>query len=200
MNKKYKNGIHCRGGDGHRRRGPSSYGMQNSDLIFKSLGLQLGGAFLDLGCGPGDYSIHAARDVGESGKVHAYDCNDSVLEQVRIQAMDNGLKNITTFLGDMTEILPFENCSVDICFMGTSLHCMDLNKCGNSLFKEVRRVLKPSGQVAVLECKKENADFGPPMHMRISGDKLRAVAESLGFIEAKYVDFGFNYLICFAKN
>jgi len=199
MNKEHKSGMHCHGGHGHRRRGPTSYGMHDSSLVFKTLKLQNGETFLDLGCGPGDYSVHAASDVGESGKVYAFDSNATMLEQVRTQAVENGLKNISTHLGDMTGPLPFENKSVDICLMSTSLHCMNLDECGPAIFKEISRVLKDLGQVAILECKKEKTDFGPPLHMRISGEELKAVAEPLGFTESEYVDLGFNYLICFTK-
>ncbi|TIH15887.1 methyltransferase domain-containing protein [Marinifilum sp. JC120] len=199
MNKEHKTGIRCHGGHGRHRRGPTSYGMHDSNQVFKALALQDGNVFLDLGCGPGDYSIHAAGDVGTSGRVYAFDSNNAMLEQVKLQAEENGLKNISTSLGDMTGKLPFEDDSVDTCFMSTSLHCMSLEEYGKSIFAEVRRVLKVSGEVAVLECKKERTEFGPPLHMRISGDELKTVLGPLGFTESKYVDLGFNYLICFTK-
>ncbi|NDV23356.1 class I SAM-dependent methyltransferase [Desulfovibrio sp. JC022] len=199
MNKEHKAGKHCHGGHGRHRRGPTSYGMHDSSLVFKTLALQDGNVFLDLGCGPGDYSIHAGLEVGPSGRVYAFDSNNVMLEHVKLQAEENGLKNVSTYLGDMTGKFPFEDGSVDTCFMSTSLHCMNLEEYGESVFTEVRRVLKTSGQVAVLECKKERTDFGPPLHMRISGEELRVLIEPLGFTELHYIDLGFNYLICFRK-
>ncbi|NDV26790.1 class I SAM-dependent methyltransferase [Desulfovibrio sp. JC010] len=198
MNKEHHPGMRCKGG--HHRRGPTSYGMHDSNLVFKTLGLQTGSIFLDLGCGPGDYSVHAACDVGPSGRVYALDSNGSMLEQVKAQALDNGLRNIRTFLGDMTGRLPFEDSSVQTCFMSTSLHCMSLDEYGEAIFSEIHRVLESGGQLAVLECKKEKTDFGPPLHMRISGEELKAVLGPLGFTESNYIDLGFNYLICFTKD
>ncbi|WP_419781806.1 class I SAM-dependent methyltransferase [Maridesulfovibrio sp.] len=197
MNKEHRPGIRCKGG--HHRRGPTSYGMHDSSLVFKTLDLAEGQTFLDLGCGPGDYSMHAARDVGPSGMVHAFDSNGAMLEQVRIQALDHGLENISTHLGDMTGLLPFDDSSVDTGFMSTSLHCMSLEEYGRRIFAEVGRVLKTGGQLAVLECKKEKTEFGPPLHMRISAEELKAVVDPLGFKESAYADLGFNYLICFTK-
>lgn len=198
MNKEQNSVMRCKGG--HHRRGPTSYGMHDSNLVFNTLSLRSGYVFLDLGCGPGDYSIHAGADVGPNGKVYAFDSNSSMLEQVRIQAVDNGLENISTFLGEMTEVLPFDDNSVDTCFMSTSLHCMSLDEYGNRIFSEVARVLKSGGQLAVLECKKEKTNFGPPLHMRISEGEIKEVVGPLGFLETKYVDLGFNYLICFNKD
>lgn len=199
MNKEHKNGMHCHGGHGRNGRGPTSYGMHDSNLVFKTLKLKSGDVFLDLGCGPGDYSIHAARDVGSLGRVNAFDSNKRMLDQVMAKTIEQGFRNVCTHHGDMTDPLPFADNSVDTCFMSTSLHCMNLDECGAGIFKEVDRILKGSGQVAVLECKKERLDFGPPLHMRISAEDIKTVVEPLGFAESAYLDLGFNYLICLSK-
>jgi hypothetical protein len=39
--------------------------------------------------------------------------------------------------------------------------------------KEVKRILKPKAQLAVINIKKENTPFGPPMEMRSSPEELR---------------------------
>ncbi|WP_035074643.1 class I SAM-dependent methyltransferase [Maridesulfovibrio zosterae] len=197
-NYKSENSCKCRhGGD---KRGPTSYQMHDSNLVFEALELKNGDVFFDMGCGPGDYSIHAAKDLGIAGTVYALDSNISMLKTVDNKAITNGLSNIQTVYGDMTGVLPFEDESVDTCFMSTSLHCMDLQKCGTAIFKEVERILKPSGQVAVIECKKEKVDFGPPVHMRISAEDLKSVVQPLGFYVTSYLNLGFNYMIQFKKN
>ncbi|WP_291325513.1 class I SAM-dependent methyltransferase [Desulfovibrio sp. UCD-KL4C] len=196
-NYKSENNSKCRHG-GHKR-GPTSYQMHDSNLVFEVLGLKNGDVFFDMGCGPGDYSIHAGKVIGIAGTVYALDSNISMLKTVDNKAATNGLSNIQTVYGDMTGVLPFEDESVDTCFMSTSLHCMDLQKCGTAIFKEVERILKLSGQVAVLECKKERVDFGPPLHMRISAEDIKSVVQPLGFSQYAYLDLGFNYMITLKK-
>ena len=66
----YPVGHHSSQGTG---RGPSSFWMHDSKTVFGALGLKPGETFLDLGCGPGDYAMAAAKIVGPSGTVIAFD-------------------------------------------------------------------------------------------------------------------------------
>ena len=189
----------CHGKHKRDKRGPTSYKMHNSELVFEKLALTEGTIFLDLGCGPGDYSVHAAKDIGATGKVYALDREARMLEEVSKLASSNGLTNIEAISADMTLPLPFKAQSVDYCFISTALHCIDLGKHGSALFKEINRVLKDSGQLAILECKKERADYGPPYHMRISAEEIKAVTTPLNFAETGYIDLGCNYLLQLSK-
>ncbi|WP_321402577.1 class I SAM-dependent methyltransferase [Maridesulfovibrio sp.] len=202
MNKENHTETRCNGGHGHHGRhgrGPSSFWMQDPDMVFMGLALKNGTTFLELGCGPGDYCIRAAQTIGPEGMVYGLDSNVQRLTELDNQAKKEGFKNIRAVLGDMLGELPFEDDSVDFCLMSTSLHCVNLELEGHGVFKEIRRVLKFSGQVAVLECKKEKSDFGPPLHMRISDTDIKTVAEPLGFSELMYMDLGYNYLIRLKK-
>lgn len=189
----------CHGKHKRDTRGPTSYKMHNSELVFERLALTEGTVFLDLGCGPGDYSVHAAEDIGATGKVYALDCHARMLEEVSKLASSKGLSNIEAISGDMTRPLPFDAQSVDYCFISTALHCINLTKHGSALFKEINRVLKDSGQLAILECKKEKADYGPPLHMRISAEEIKSVTAPLNFTETGYIDLGCNYLLQLKK-
>lgn len=50
--------VHEKGGHG---RGPSSFRMHDPRKVFNALALERGDVFLDLGCGPGEYAMEAAR-------------------------------------------------------------------------------------------------------------------------------------------
>ena len=172
-------------GPGHRRgKGPSSFWMQDPDIVFRELNLKEGDTFLDIGCGTGDYTIRAATEVGRNGTVFAADIQE-------------GLENIQAFVNDIQNPLPFENNSIDVCFISTVLHSLDLNKVGPLLFREIKRVLKQDGRLAIIECNKENLTFGPPIHMRISADEIEKIVLSYGFVQISHVDLGFNYLVTF---
>lgn len=68
------------------RRGPSSYWMHDPEVVFDSLTLKEGDCFLDLGCGPGDYSIKASKLAGDSGVVYALDKTPSMIEALKVEA------------------------------------------------------------------------------------------------------------------
>lgn len=183
--------------NGHERRGPSSFWMQDPELIFNELKLQEGDYFLDIGCGTGDYSLHAAKIIGNSGQVYALDVQDELITNLKEKTSREGLKNIRALISDIAHPLPVEDKSVDICFISTVLHSVDLSRHGEQLFNEIRRVLKPDGRLVIIECKKEDLSRGPPLEMRISSDELENIVERYGFLKINLFDLGFNYLILF---
>jgi hypothetical protein len=65
------------------------------------------------------------------------------------------------------------------------------------LFKKIQRILKPSGRLAIIECKKEKQPFGPPMHLRISPQEMEASLSPIGLKKIDYQDLGYTYLIQF---
>lgn len=183
--------------NGHERRGPSSFWMQDPELIFNELKLQEGDYFLDIGCGTGDYSLHAAKIIGNSGQVYALDVQDELITNLKEKTSREGLNNIRALISDIAHPLPVEDNSVDICFISTVLHSVDLSRHGEQLFNEIRRVLKPDGRLVIIECKKEDLSRGPPLEMRISSDELENIVERYGFLKINLFDLGFNYLILF---
>ncbi|WP_421907862.1 class I SAM-dependent methyltransferase [Methanolacinia petrolearia] len=190
----------CRTGerDHHRGRGPTSFWMQDPKLIFTELDLKHGDVFLDLGCGTGDYSICAAEEVGESGIVYAADINRNLIDDLLENSGQLGLNNIKGVISDIHETLPFEDSSIDVCLISTVLHSVDLENCGKALFTEIARILKPQGRLFVIECKKEETGFGPPLQMRLSPEAIKSYASSCGLNWISMTDLGYNYMIRFS--
>lgn len=171
--------------------------MQDPAIIFRELNLQPGDVFLDLGCGTGDYSIRAAEEVGKGGVVLATDVRTDLLDRLAERAKKAGLNTIRTVAGDIRNPLPFGDASVDVCFISTVLHATDLQTIETVLFPEIRRIVKPAGRLAVVECKKEEMPFGPPLYMRISPDELERHVSLYGFEKTGLVDLGYNYMMMF---
>lgn len=65
------------------------------------------------------------------------------------------------------------------------------------MFREFHRVLRPGGTLAVLECKKVEANFGPPLHSRLAESDVRTLVEPHGFRHADTLDTGHANLIRF---
>ncbi|MCX6558240.1 MAG: class I SAM-dependent methyltransferase [Candidatus Aminicenantes bacterium] len=59
--------------------------------------VKAGMAVLDLGCGPGFFTVEMARLVGKSGKVVAVDLQQGMLEKARKKMVDAGLGDRVTF-------------------------------------------------------------------------------------------------------
>lgn len=191
----------CMGHHGHRKGAPSSFFMHDSKLVFKKLGLKEGDVFLDLGCGKGDYSLAAAEAVGRTGTVYALDIQQEFIENLKSETASRNLANVVTIRHDIRLPIPVLDDSIDVVFISTVLHMFRSTGTGSyeNLFDEIRRVLKPGGQLAIIECKKEATPFGPPIEMRVSPEELESELNPMGFGKSGLVDLDRNYLIQFCN-
>jgi ubiquinone/menaquinone biosynthesis C-methylase UbiE len=180
------------------RGGPSSFALHDPRVVFRSLGLKKGDAFLDLGCGPGEYSLWAAEVVGSTGSVLAIDINARFINGLIAEARIRGLTHLTGRTADLRldPILATDR-SIDVCLLAAVLHLFDLHGEVGDLLREVRRVLRSGGRLGILNCKKEPQPYGPPLHVRQSPDEVEAAAEMCGYRRSCYRDLGGNYLLVF---
>ena len=181
---------------GHKGK-PTSFWMHDPEVIFKELKLSEGDCFLDIGCGVGDYSIYAAKIIGDSGMVYALDRVEKLIDELKEKAESMKLNNIEAIAADITIPLPVKDNCVDVCLVATVLHAIGLAN-GKKLFEEIHRVLKPSGRMVTIDCSKKDDSFGPPIEMRLSPEDIEAMAAQCGFAKVGQVDLGFNYMIQFA--
>jgi len=73
--------------------------------ILKEAGMHSGMTVLDFGCGPGGFSVAAARLVGRKGRVYALDIHPLAIRWIQCRAAREHLDNIQTIFGtSMTEV------------------------------------------------------------------------------------------------
>lgn len=188
----------CRGTAPVRKGyGPTSFWLQDPKAVFDHLALQEGTVLVDAGCGAGEYSLFAADLLGEKGRVIALDTVKTSIEQLNVLALEEGKTNVTGYVCDITAPLPLETGSVDVLMLSTVLHIKSVRDQAESMFSEFKRALRPDGILAVLECKKEEANFGPPLHSRLSAEDVEALAAPCGFERHSELLLEHTYLACF---
>ena len=181
-----------------KKRGTSSFNMHDSMLVFEKMNLKKGDIFVDLGCGAGEYSLHAAGIVGAQGKVYAVDVYRETLDMLNEEAAGLELNNLETIENDICNAIELKDNSADICLISTVMHAHKVSEKCKNLFPEIVRILKPDRQLSIIECKKEERPFGPPLHMRISPEELEKGVSPYGFEKTSYVDLGYNYMMLFS--
>ncbi len=106
---------------------------------------------LDVAGGTGDLAIKMAAMVGDKGHVVLSDINEAMLEQGRRRLIDEGIVgNVSCVLAD-AEHLPFEDDQFDVVTVAFGLRNVT-NK--DAALRAMHRVLKPGGQLLVLEFSK----------------------------------------------
>jgi ubiquinone/menaquinone biosynthesis C-methylase UbiE len=132
----------------------------------KATGLKPGQNILEIGCGPGFFTIPAANITGKKGFVYALDNHPLAIKSVQKKIKKERTDNIDTILADASSTgLPDKKIDVSFLF-GFVHHTEGLE----NIFSEIYRVLKPEGILAI-----EKTPW-------LSEKKLVTVVESNGFI------------------
>ena len=117
----------------------------NPKKVLEKVDVREGQTVLDFGCGPGSYTIPAAKLVGEKGRVIALDIQPLAIKAVEKKAKKEKLTNITTILSNSDANLPAE--SVDVVLLYDIIHMI---KDKRALLKELHRVIKSGSVLSIL--------------------------------------------------
>ena len=170
--------------------GKSSFDLIDFATFLSAVDLRGEIVFLDVACGIGNYAIEIAREIREEGTVHALDLSEEGIAKLRLKAGSLDLENIETTVCDVSKKIPLGDHTVDICLMATVLHDLIEDGTHHGALKEIVRVLKPTGQLVVVEFKKMPGPPGPPEKVRLSPEALLQILEPLGFQCCQTVDLG----------
>lgn len=131
--------------------------LQNPQKILRPY-IKEGMAILDVGCGPGFFTIDMAQMVGESGQVIAVDLQEGMLQKLRakIQGTELG-KRIRLHKSEKDRIGLAEK--VDFALSFYVVHEFPNQA---DFFKELISLLKPQGLALIVE---------PPLHVSKSAFK-----------------------------
>ncbi|PVX23175.1 MAG: hypothetical protein CW691_11350 [Candidatus Bathyarchaeum sp.] len=166
---------------------------QNREKIIGLLELKPFYVVADLGCGSGYFSVPISRIVK---KVYGIDVQQEMLEFLEQKIQKQKILNIETLHSKDTEI-PLKDESVDMLLSINTLHEF---RDKNTIIHEIHRVLKPKGQAAIVDFKKEDTAIGPPVSIRVSKEQASRLFEKQGMTVLKSHDLNYHYLIVFGKN
>jgi len=107
----------------------------------RDAGLADGQKVLEVGCGPGFYTIPAARAVGSEGHIFALDLHPGFIRRVREKAKKEGLSNITAKVCNACET-GFSAETMDLAFLFGLGHIAGGME---NLLLEMKRILRKDG-------------------------------------------------------
>jgi len=128
---------------------------------------------LDIGCGPGFFSVDMARMVGKSGRVIAADLQYGMLQKVRDKIKGTELEDRITLHKCGEDTIGVSE-PVDFVLLFYMVHEVPDKE---TIFKEISTILKPHGQVLMVE---------PTFHVSKSAfAETVKMAGNVGFIDSE---------------
>jgi len=154
--------------------------------MIRAIQLPKGGRGLDAGCGIGLQCLLLAEEIGSTGHVTGLDISAEMLDYGREMVKEAGLsEQITLQEGDINK-LPFDNNSFDWVWSADCVGYAPLEPV--PLLKELVRVVKPSGIVAIAAWSSEKLLPGYPQLEARLGATTAGIAP---FIQGKRPELHF---------
>ncbi|MHB1276733.1 MAG: class I SAM-dependent methyltransferase [Candidatus Humimicrobiaceae bacterium] len=146
----------------------------------KEAGLKKGMNFADAGCGNGYFTFPASGIAGPKGRVFALDISPEMLEEINARVKEENKTNIEVINTEENN-LKIAKESVDLAFSCNVVHeAKDLDL----FLKEIERILRPGGRIAIIDWEKKDSDLGPPKEHRLDKSIIINELKDMGF---KYI-------------
>ncbi|MEK7480595.1 MAG: methyltransferase domain-containing protein [Patescibacteria group bacterium] len=175
------------------------------EKIIDHIDIRPGMRVADFGCGHGYYAIPIAKRVGNSGKVYAFDVQQTAVDALRTHAQAQRLGTIEVRRVNLEEAhsTGLADGVVNLVLIANILFQAEDKK---GLLAEAARILARDGSLAVIEWRKEGGSassqdaLGPPVHLRVSQEEIKSMMEEKGFHKEREFDAGeWHYGIIFKK-
>jgi ubiquinone/menaquinone biosynthesis C-methylase UbiE len=157
---------------------PERRAWQDPALILGHLDLPTKQTFADIGCGPGFFTLEAARMMGPTATIWGVDVAEEMLERLGQRAMEAGLANVKPTLAEEEDEYPLHTGSVAAALLANVYH--ETDPASNFLW-ELKRIMAPGAPVLVVEWKPEPTPMGPPQGERLHMADVQEEFELAGF-------------------
>jgi ubiquinone/menaquinone biosynthesis C-methylase UbiE len=173
---------------------PKRDAYQKPHEVVHALGLKPGDIIADIGAGSGYFTFHLARHVGDKGKVYAVDVSPEMILHVNRRIREFKMNNVVSVLADSDDpLLPDQ--SVNRFFICDVWHHIENPTKYLSLMK---KILKPGGEVVIIDFHKKEFPVGPPMNMKIAREDVIKRLESNGYrLTKEHTFLPYQYFLVF---
>ena len=174
---------------------PKRDAYQNPQEVLAALDIKPGEIIADIGAGSGYFTFRLSHFVGDKGKVYAVDVSAEMILHINRRIRELKATNVVSILAAPDDpLLPDR--SVNRFFFSDSWHHIENQTNYLALMK---KMLKPGGEIVMIDFHKRESPIGPPLQMRIAREDLIKQMETNGFRLAKEHTFlPYQYFLVFA--
>lgn len=173
---------------------PKRDAYQKPHEVMEALDVKAGEVIADIGAGSGYFTIRLAHHVGPTGRVYAVDVSPDMIRHLQARIRDAKLQNVTPILAPPDD--PLLPQAVDRFVVVDVWHHIE-NQAG--YLATMKKLLKPGGQVVMIDFHKRDIPVGPPAGMKIAREDLLKQMQANGFRLVKEHTFlPYQYFLVFA--
>lgn len=173
---------------------PQRDAYQKPHEVLTALGIKQGEMIADIGAGSGYFTFRLAHHAGENGKVYAVDVNPDMILHLNRRIRELKARNVVSILAAADDPLLSDH-SVNRFFFCDSWHHI---RAQTKYLSLVRKMLKPGGEVIMIDFHKRKQPVGPPLPMRIAREDLLQQMESHGFqLKQEHTFLPYQYFLVF---
>jgi ubiquinone/menaquinone biosynthesis C-methylase UbiE len=174
---------------------PARATWQKPEQLVAALGLRPGQCVADLGAGTGYFSRLLSTAVGATGTVLAVDPEPNLIAYLRERSEREKTANVVPILAshDNPRLPPG---SVDLVLIVDTFHHIDDRI---AYLRNLRRALRPSGRVAVVDWQKRALPVGPEMDHKLAREQVVDEMDAAGYRLAEEPTFlPYQYFLIFS--
>ena len=173
---------------------PKRDAYQKPHEVLTALAIEPGEVIADIGAGSGYFTFRLAHRVGDKGRVYAVDISPDMIRHLNRRIRELKAMNVTAILADADDPL-LADASIDRFFFSDSWHHIENQSKYLSLIK---KMLKPGGEIIMIDFHKKELPVGPPMQMKIAREDLIRQMESNGFrLTKEHTFLPYQYFLVF---
>ncbi|SDH86678.1 Methyltransferase domain-containing protein [Alteribacillus persepolensis] len=142
---------------------------------FVDMHFQQEDAIADVGAGNGFFTLPLAKKTNNT--VYAVDIAQQMLDMLKERAGQEGCSNIQYVISDLENIRLEQNL-VNKVLAAFVIH--EVESIAQAL-AEMKRIVKPGGEIVLIEWEAVETEAGPPLHERISSAKMKEILQENNF-------------------
>jgi ubiquinone/menaquinone biosynthesis C-methylase UbiE len=175
--------------------GPDRDEWQQPERIMDELAIADGSRVGDIGAGGGWFTVRLAQRVGPNGRVFAEDIQRQMIESINRRVARDGFTNVEPILGTPLDPKLPPGLDLDAVLIVDTYPQLD-DPVG--LMTHIRRALKSSGRLGIVDFKKDILGPGPELDERLEPDVIIRDADRAGLkLHAHHTFLRYQYLLVF---
>lgn len=158
--------------NGHRIQGRTTESFIDARDVISRLDLKGDEVFMDAGCGDGHVAMEAYDMMDDAATIYAVDIYEPSIEDLKKDLKKDGITNVIPVQSDIADKIAIDDDTVDVVLMINVFHHFVAVGEVDEAISEFKRVIKPGGKIAVMEYKKMDSGYGPPVKLKNSPEEL----------------------------